>query len=158
MKPIQIFLVMLAGVLLGPVHAAPAKAIQLKLGEQTAVGDGALQILFKSVINDSRCPRGVECVWAGQAKVLLQLEKKGEKAVEVQLTTPWLSEARPNPSEAAYAGYLIQLKSLAPYPGETNKVDTAVTIVVSEQTDASGPTGPGSSRGTAPAPSAGPQN
>lgn len=35
-------------------------------------------VKFLRVISDSRCPRKVTCIWAGEAKVLLGIRKNGE--------------------------------------------------------------------------------
>lgn len=35
-------------------------------------------IRFKEIISDSRCPTGVTCVWAGEAKVLVGIYEGGE--------------------------------------------------------------------------------
>ncbi len=42
-------------------------------GQKTLVVDANLDIAFIEVTKDSRCPRTVTCVWAGQAKVLMSL-------------------------------------------------------------------------------------
>lgn len=44
-------------------------SLVLKTGEQAMIGN--LAIKFKKVISDSRCPKGVTCIWAGEAKVLV---------------------------------------------------------------------------------------
>ncbi|CAL68146.1 hypothetical protein [Christiangramia forsetii] len=56
---------------------------------QLCIGDrmnfGKKSIKFKGVISDSRCPKGVTCIWAGEVKVLVEFyedgEFKGEKII-----------------------------------------------------------------------------
>lgn len=63
---------------------------RLALGE--AVEREGHRIAFVSVVEDSRCPTGVQCVWAGTAKIQVTID--GEPAV---LT---LSPARGQDTEA----------------------------------------------------------
>ncbi|MCB7481804.1 hypothetical protein [Christiangramia sediminis] len=35
-------------------------------------------IKFKKVISDSRCPKGVTCVWAGEVKILIEFYEQGK--------------------------------------------------------------------------------
>ncbi|MEP7027819.1 MAG: hypothetical protein ABI960_04415 [Candidatus Eisenbacteria bacterium] len=40
---------------------------------QAGLLDGGGRIVFANVVNDSRCPRGATCIWAGTATAHLQL-------------------------------------------------------------------------------------
>lgn len=53
----------------------PRIAIKIPLG-QTLSLDG-MTIEFIEVLEDSRCPEDVVCVWAGQAKVKVRVSKDG---------------------------------------------------------------------------------
>ncbi|MFN4218120.1 MAG: hypothetical protein ACK4HB_02375 [Candidatus Bipolaricaulia bacterium] len=88
-----------------------------------------LQIRFISVPEDSRCPTNVECVWAGNAKIVLGVSLK-ESTDETVLTI----NSNIEPREALYAGYRIQFVSLKPTPlsGRTiNPAEYRVTLIVS---------------------------
>jgi hypothetical protein len=50
---------------------------KLKVGESAKALREGLKVEFDSVAEDSRCPRGVTCIWAGNAKILLKVEKDG---------------------------------------------------------------------------------
>lgn len=56
----------------------------LKKGEMFFFGDNSVQ--FQQVISDSRCPKEVTCVWAGEAKVLVHIYEKGKFKNECILT------------------------------------------------------------------------
>lgn len=47
------------------------------VGFQQKVDFEDYQVKFKKVVSDSRCPKDVMCVRAGEAKVLLSIYKKG---------------------------------------------------------------------------------
>ena len=82
-------------------------------GSQRVVVDGGLTITFQAVPTDSRCPKDVDCVWAGEAKVTLAVEAPGSDLAIITLTT--LAELN-TPIPASYAGYQLELLDLAPYP------------------------------------------
>ncbi len=63
-----------------------APTIGLKLMYGDIANFGETQIKFKKVLADSRCPKGVQCVWAGEAKVLIEIYKNGELDTEKELT------------------------------------------------------------------------
>jgi hypothetical protein len=52
----------------------------IALGERAAVQSTGLRITFAHVLEDSRCPPWAYCVWAGNAKVTLDIERAGEGA------------------------------------------------------------------------------
>jgi hypothetical protein len=57
----------------------PKIVTKLQLGKLMHF-DG-VDVKFVKVVTDSRCPKGVSCVWAGEAKVLIAIYK-GNKEVE----------------------------------------------------------------------------
>ena len=66
-------------------------------------------------INDSRCPTGVNCFWAGEVKVVLEVTRameEGDKPVEIQLTLG----VRREPVTASVFGYELELLKVDPYP------------------------------------------
>ena len=50
--------------------------VRLSLGESARVIPAGLVISFDSVLQDSRCPRDVQCVWAGSARVRLTIAQE----------------------------------------------------------------------------------
>lgn len=45
-------------------------------GENLAIED--VSIKFVDVISDSRCPKNVQCIWAGEIKFLVTISKTGQ--------------------------------------------------------------------------------
>lgn len=43
---------------------------------------GGKAVKFKKVISDSRCPTGVTCIWAGEAKILIEFFENGKSQGE----------------------------------------------------------------------------
>lgn len=94
--------------------------------ERAQLGD--LQIRFIGVPEDSRCPLDVECVWAGNAKIVLgvSLKDSDETVITINSTV--------DPQEALYAGYRIRFVSLKPERFSERLINPAeyrVTLIVS---------------------------
>ena len=82
--------------------------LSLELGD-TARADG-LEITFESVVQDSRCPEDVVCVWAGLAQVALRLDGTVDTLL---VTDPELA-----PGAVAQRGDVrVRAVDLLPYPG-----------------------------------------
>jgi len=66
---------------------------------------------------DSRCPTGVQCVWAGEVKVILEATEGGNEPVELQLT--W--QVRRGSTKATVGGYEMELMDVKPFPSQKVK-------------------------------------
>ena len=56
-----------------PVNALVDKEFSLGIGQTANIAGEKLFIKFKSVLEDSRCPVNVVCVWAGNGKVEFEI-------------------------------------------------------------------------------------
>lgn len=83
--------------------------ITLAFSEQKTIEDEALTLTFTALNEESRCPEGVQCVWAGQATITVEASKPGSSPASSALTVP-------SPNTTSYSGYSITLVDLAPYP------------------------------------------
>ena len=107
--------------------ATLGQEFKLKAGREVRLKGAPLKIRFASVAEDSRCPQGVDCVWSGNARVALVVEREGGPAVNVELNT------HVEPKTAAAEGYELALVGLSPYPRAEEKIkpqDYAATLVV----------------------------
>jgi len=64
---------------------AAAEHIQLKVGEKKPAGPLTLRLV--RVLNDSRCPEGVMCVWAGTVEAELEI-REAQKTYLARLYCP----------------------------------------------------------------------
>ncbi|HYR07728.1 MAG TPA: hypothetical protein VEQ60_08160 [Longimicrobium sp.] len=87
----------------------------LRVGRSATVAGEGLTVSFEAVPSDSRCPTGVQCVWAGDAVVQVVLSKDG-KAFGAELHTNL------EPTSVDYLNYNVRLVSLDPYPSSTNPI------------------------------------
>ena len=93
-----------------PNRASLGQEFTLPIGKKVSLRDIKLNIRFVSVIEDSRCPQGVQCVWQGNAKASFQLSGFKRKASTVRLNTAI------EPKEAEYSGYKVKLVKITPEP------------------------------------------
>jgi len=83
---------------------------RLAPGQAAAIASTDLVVTFRKVMEDSRCPSTVVCVWAGNGEVeLLARTSAGG-------TTPLILGTPSGPFEAVVGEYRIQVLGLDPYP------------------------------------------
>ncbi len=87
------------------LDAVPTGEVRIALGESVAV-DG-VPVRFVRIAEDSRCPPGVSCVWAGRAHVELVID--GETHV---LSVPGYGQDD-QPAEATVGGLTVRVARLA---------------------------------------------
>ena len=97
--------------------AQKTETVVVKRGHQGSAAKGEVILKFVSVIEDSRCPTDVNCIWAGNAKleVLITDKHGGSKRIVVNTTT--------GPTGDQYNGWAIYLTSLTPSPKSGKKIN-----------------------------------
>jgi len=91
------------------VTAGLDQDFRLARGETAAVGPDGLTARFAAVVEDSRCPIGVMCIRAGEAKVQIQLRAPGVGDDVVILATEG-----GQPRYASFGDYDVRLVTLDP--------------------------------------------
>jgi hypothetical protein len=95
------------------------------MGQLYSTGDGLYTLQIKE-ITDSRCPQGVECIWAGE--VVLKGEwSAGNNKSTIELHTI-MKESQQQPN-----GYTLQIVDAKPYPiyGTPSKPeDLVITLLI----------------------------
>ncbi|WP_420208434.1 hypothetical protein [Candidatus Electronema sp. JC] len=106
--------------------APPPKLIELNYGG--SVEEDGLRIHFASVTSDSRCPIGVQCVWTGNAEIVLELSGDGNHAAVLN-TNPQFQQSY-RTSE-----HVVTLKELKPYPeeGQPIALNDYVAVLTAEK-------------------------
>ena len=88
-------------------------------------------IKFVEVTGDSRCPKGEQCVWEGDATVRISVSRGAGPAETQDLHT-----SSREPGEQAGGGYRIRLMGLDPQPvtgRSTPQADYEATLQVDPQ-------------------------
>ena len=83
----------------------------LHVGETAEIEGEELQIKFLEVLEDSRCPRGVTCVWEGRVSCMTEITYR-ESLHRITLTQPGLTDW---PIKESFEQYQISF-DVEPYP------------------------------------------
>ncbi len=89
---------------------AQAGEVAVPLGESASL-DG-LALSFQAIAEDSRCPEGVDCVWAGRATVRLVVDGAAH-------TLPVVDPEREPDAGVRVGSRVLFAVALTPYPSET---------------------------------------
>ena len=96
---------------------------QLSLNEMLVFGNKAIK--FKELISDSRCPKDpqVNCIWAGEAKVLVEVFDHGELC-GTEILTVATGPVLPDFLQNLIPGQQIFLNApvLSPYPSVSRSI------------------------------------
>ena len=101
-----------------PGSAPEEKVLSLSEGQSASIANGG-RVTFANVVNESRCPKGVTCVWAGTATVRFQLvPSAGSSEIDVLTVLPGgvAKDDVANLLPVDTLGVRLTLAELLPYP------------------------------------------
>ena len=108
------------------------REFKLRGGRAVTLEGGRLRVRFASVASDSRCPADANCVWAGNAEVLIEVGAKSGKGKKTLRLNTNASPERPG--EGRYGRYTVKLVGLTPQPRAGRKIkagEYTATLLVS---------------------------
>jgi hypothetical protein len=103
---------------------------ELKINQEAMIEGEALTVAFESVLEDSRCPEGVDCIWSGNAKIRLRSGKQKLTPEAIELNTNVGSKS------SSYLNYDISLVALKPRPKADKPLqpnEYRVTLIVTKK-------------------------
>ena len=109
------------------------RPLNLRAGQQVTLKGERLRIKFAAVEHDSRCPKDVKCVWAGNAAARLDVSTSRRGSKSLPLNT---SRSLSLFGETQYQGYKLRLVGLSPYPRSNKEIapgDYIVTLLVTKE-------------------------
>ncbi len=112
----------------GALEVAPGVPFSLEVGD-SAVLEG-VEVSFAEVVEDSRCPDGAQCVWAGKARVRVTVD--GTDAV---LSVPNSPADGPEPSTTIVGTLEVAVQGLTPYPSLEPSSDPLEVVLVVEMAE-----------------------
>lgn len=100
---------------------APKIVSKLMYGSTIKVEN--IEFKFVAVESDSRCPKGVQCVWAGEAIVLVDVFENGKKTEQKRLVFSPTSQLQ-NGLGNLFSSEKLKVSGLniAPYPEHGTKI------------------------------------
>ncbi len=111
------YTILLAISLVIVVSAQTGQAVSVCAGKQATAKQSGLKVKFIEVLEDSRCPTDVNCIWAGNAKIKIEVTNKGGGKKILELNTNSGSKGD------QFDGWAIDLVALTPYPSTTTTID-----------------------------------
>ncbi|UCC81236.1 MAG: hypothetical protein JSW64_07740 [Candidatus Zixiibacteriota bacterium] len=93
------------------ISASLDSSFQLMHNQTAVIEPENLSIKFVNVTEDSRCPVGVECIWAGQAKIEVEIKREDEEPEIIVLTS---QAGREELAEMQVKDYFIKLLKVEP--------------------------------------------
>jgi hypothetical protein len=115
-----IFLSLILMLVFGSVlqaEAQTAERVALRVGKQKKLSRSKLTIKFVSLVEDSRCPKGTNCVWAGNATIKVKVSNARGESQIFELNTNLGAKGD------TLGGYAINLESLTPHPATNIRID-----------------------------------
>ena len=97
--------------------------LELRAGEGRRIAASAMHVDFRSVLEDSRCPQDVVCVWAGNAAIELGLAARAGATHVVVLNTGI------EPRATEWSNVKITLLSVSPIPREGEAIPARAYVV-----------------------------
>jgi hypothetical protein len=82
----------------------------LKINQEAVIEGEGLAVVLESVLEDSRCPEGVDCIWSGNAKIRIRSGKQKHAPASIEINT------HVEPKSSSYLDYEIKLVALKPRP------------------------------------------
>jgi hypothetical protein len=98
------------------VSAQNVQQVSVRVKTQKSVMRDRLRIKFVAV-EDSRCPRDVNCVWAGNAKVTIKVTNRNGRSETFDLNTNL------DQKSVKFGGYEITLGGVTPYPASNIRIN-----------------------------------
>jgi len=96
----------------GVIHAQLDRNFSLGQNETAVITDEDLEITLEEVIEDSRCPEGAICIWAGRASCVVQITSGKIPPYRMVLVQPGLADQY---AEDTYLTYKLAF-GILPYP------------------------------------------
>ena len=108
-----LFLTLILTLVFGSVVTANAQkdsTMKVKVGKQKKFSGSKIKVKFMSLVEDSRCPEGTNCVWAGNAKIKVMISQGDGAGETFEINTNLGARG------ATFGGYAINLTDLTPTP------------------------------------------
>jgi hypothetical protein len=89
----------------------------LEIGSSAVITGEDMEISFEQVLEESRCPRDVTCVWEGRVVMVIEI-RRNSTSHRMELIQPGLTDQA---ITAYYEDYALRF-SVEPYPEEGSDI------------------------------------
>ena len=126
MKKLVLFLFMIISSLVLAQSPKSEKVKYVTIKQKVCPNQKGVQLVLKAISNDSRCPEGVTCIWAGEVTAVVSVYKNSKLIEDSTLVFSMKNE---EVNKKWLASYLSEkqkrIKSIGvlPYPKERSKIN-----------------------------------
>ena len=126
MKKLVLFLLMIISSLALAQSPKSQKVKYVTIKQKVCPNQKGFQLVLKAISNDSRCPEGVTCIWAGEVTAVVSVYKDSKLIEDSTLVFSMKNE---EDNKKWLASYLsdkqkkIKSISVLPYPKEGSKIN-----------------------------------
>ena len=96
----------------------PVIGVKVPIGESVSLKD--VSIKFVEVLEDSRCPKFTTCIWAGRARVLVEVTVNGKTEKEILIFGEVKSGEEESTNLYSSVDFAINGLAVNPYPSSEN--------------------------------------
>lgn len=100
------------------------ESFSLRVGETATLEDARVTVTFQKVLRDSRCPKDVTCIRAGEAVVVLALETEAGQRAVLELEVP---PGGGSPAQT-FAAFRVTVLELHPQTESTKSIDPSAYV------------------------------
>jgi hypothetical protein len=122
-------LITLIGYSQEPSVTSPKILIKIPLGKSILLEGHTIK--FVEVLEDSRCPKDATCVWAGRAKILIEISSEETETIQKEIV---FGKVNPNESDDLFVVNTPLKKASAyqlnPYPSSEDNPDTKKYVLL----------------------------
>tara|TARA_R110000787_G_scaffold28923_5_gene78799 strand:+ start:36482 stop:36895 length:414 start_codon:yes stop_codon:yes gene_type:complete len=126
---ILLTLITLIGYSQEPSVTSPKILIKVRLGESILLEEHTIK--FVEVLEDSRCPKDANCIWAGSAKILIEISSEGTETIQKEII---FGKVNSNESDDLFVVNTPLKKASAyqlnPYPSSEDNSDTKKYVLL----------------------------
>ena len=106
------------------IQVQQGREFELAVLQDARITGTSVTVRFLGVLNDSRCPSDVKCVWAGNAIARFNLSAPGQQALITSLNTTL------DPKSVQYGGLTLTLTGLKPVPKSGSAIPSTSYVAV----------------------------
>ena len=118
---------MLAVTVMPSLAKRQGESVKVQINTEKRASQNKLNIRFVELVEDSRCPRDVNCVWAGNAKIKIRVSKNG-RSHDLTMDTNGKAQT------AVAEGYQLKFVGLTPEPRSNIRINRNGYVAVFEIT------------------------
>lgn len=132
-NPFIAFLILFSSYAIGQNSSAETPKIGIKIPLGKTLEIKGVSIKFLEVVEDSRCPKGVECIWAGRAIVKVEITSNGKKEEKNLIMGQVRQGEEKNTTLFSSKDFMVKGLTLNPYPAIPQTENIEYVLVVSEE-------------------------